>query len=200
MLKNIPGTVLEWNDALSQNAFAVLSPVLSVTKGLTLSQLKELTGLEGSTIQNWVKRGWVERPSGKRYGEQQIVRIILINMLRSSMQLEKIIALMRYINGEVDDRSDDIIPDRRLFSVICSVISQVDKKQTVDKEIIKEIIENELTDSSVRTRTQSKSLRVRYFVWCSAFSRRKSKKRQKQNFQSFLNKEDFYDHHNHTVC
>lgn len=146
MLNNIPGTVLEWNDALSQNAFAVLSPVLSVTKGLTLSQLKELTGLEGSTIQNWVKRGWVERPSGKRYGEQQIVRIILINMLRSSMQLEKIIALMRYINGEVDDRSDDIIPDRRLFSVICSVISQVDKKQTIDKAIIKKIIENELRD------------------------------------------------------
>lgn len=107
MLKNIPGTALEWNDALSKNAFAVLSPVLSVTKGLTLAQLKELTGLEGSTIQNWVKRGWVERPSGKRYGERQIVRIILINMLRSSMQLEKIIALMRYINGEVDDRSDE---------------------------------------------------------------------------------------------
>lgn len=146
MLKNIPGTVLEWNDALSKNAFAVLSPVLSVTKGLTLAQLKELTGLEGSTIQNWVKRGWVERPNGKRYGEQQIVRIILINMLRNSMQLEKIIALMGYINGDVDDRSDDIIPDRELFSVICSVISQVDKKQTADKDVIKEIIEKELKD------------------------------------------------------
>lgn len=146
MLKNIPGTVLEWNEGLSKNAFAVLSPVLSVTKGLTLSQLKELTGLEGTTIQNWVKRGWVESPTGKRYGEQQIVRIILINMLRNAMQLEKIIALMSYINGKVDDRSDDIIPDRELFSVMCSIISQVSNKNTTDKEEIKAIIESELRD------------------------------------------------------
>ena len=67
MMKNVPGTVLPWTDGLQKNAFAVLSPVLAVTKGLTLSQLKELTGLEGSTIQNWVKRGWVESPTGKRY-------------------------------------------------------------------------------------------------------------------------------------
>ncbi len=105
MLRTVPGTVLPWTDGLQQNAFAVLSPVLAVTKGLTLSQLRELTGLEGSTIQNWVKRGWVERPTGKRYGEQQIVRIVIINMLRNSMQLDKIIALMTYINGQVDDLS-----------------------------------------------------------------------------------------------
>lgn len=146
MLKYIPGTVLEWNEGLSKNAFLILSPVLSVTKGLTLSQLKELTGLEGTTIQNWVKRGWVESPTGKRYGEQQIVRIILINMLRNAVQLEKIIALMGYINGEVDDRSDDIIPDRELFSVMCSVISQVDKLQTTNRDKIKQIIEAELSD------------------------------------------------------
>lgn len=146
MLKNIPGTALPWNEGLSKDAFAVLLPVLSVTKGLTLSQLKELTGLEGTTIQNWVKRGWVESPKAKRYGEQQIVRIILINMLRNSMQLEKIIALMSYINGEVDDRNDDIIPDRELFSIMCSVISQVDKIQTTNKATIMRIIEEELTD------------------------------------------------------
>ncbi len=145
-LKNIPGTALEWTEGLSKNAFAVLSPVISVTKGLTLSQLKELTGLEGYTIQNWVKRGWVESPSGKRYAEQQIVRIILINMLRNAMQLEKIVALMGYINGKVDDRSDDIIPDRELFNLLCCVISQISEKNTTDKSQIMEIIELELRD------------------------------------------------------
>lgn len=146
MIKTIPGTALEWNEGLSKNAFAVLSPVLSVTKGLTLSQLKELTGLEGTTIQNWVKRGWVESPTGKRYGEHQIVRIILINMLRNSMQLEKIISLMTYINGKVEDTSDDIIPDRELFNLMCSIIYQVSKKNTADKNEIKKIIEEELKD------------------------------------------------------
>ena len=145
MLKTVPGTVLPWTDGLQQNAFAVLSPVLAVTKGLTLSQLRELTGLEGSTIQNWVKRGWVERPTGKRYGEQQIVRIVIINMLRNSMQLDKIIALMTYINGQVDDRSDDIIPDRELFSLLCAVIYDADAQQTTDREKLAEIIEQHLT-------------------------------------------------------
>lgn len=145
MLKNVPGTVLPWTDGLQQNAFAVLSPVLAVTKGLTLSQLKELTGLEGSTIQNWVKRGWVESPTGKRYGEQQIVRIVMINMLRNSMQLDRIIALMTYINGQVDDRSDDIIPDRELFSLLCAVIHEADEQQTTDREKLSGILERHLT-------------------------------------------------------
>lgn len=144
MLDVIPGTVLPWEDGLSKNAFAVLSPVLSVTKGLTLSQIRELTGLEGTTIQNWVKRGWIESPTGKRYGEQQIVRIILINMLRNSMQLDKIIQLMSYINGRVDDRSDDIIPDRELFNILCRIIFLADEAQTTNKDEIKRIIGIEL--------------------------------------------------------
>lgn len=146
MMKNVPGTVLPWTEGLQANAFAVLSPVLAVTKGLTLSQLRELTGLEGSTIQNWVKRGWVESPTGKRYGEQQIVRIVIINMLRNSMQLERIIALMAYINGHVDDRSDDIIPDRELFSLLCSVIYEADNRHSTDKAVIASIIEEQLAD------------------------------------------------------
>lgn len=146
MLQMVPGTVLPWTDGLHQNAFAVLSPVLAVTKGLTLSQLRELTGLEGSTIQNWVKRGWVESPSGKRYGEQQIVRIVIINMLRGAMQLDKIIALMAYINGHVDDRSDDIIPDRELFSLLCAVIYEADRMHSTDRQVISSIIEGRLSD------------------------------------------------------
>lgn len=146
MMKTVPGTALPWTEGLQKNAFAVLSPVLAVTKGLTLSQLRELTGLEGSTIQNWVKRGWVESPTGKRYGEQQIVRIVIINMLRNSMQLDRIIALMTYINGQVDDRSDDIIPDRELFSLLCSVIYEADSRHSTDKAVIASIIEAQLAD------------------------------------------------------
>ena len=188
MLKNIPGTVLEWNEGLSHNAFLVLSPVLSVTKGLTLSQLKELTGLESSTIQNWVKRGWVESPTGKRYGEQQIVRIILINMLRNSMQLEKIAALMNYINGKVDDRSDDIIPDRELFSVMCSVISEVDKLQTADREQIKEIIEKELSDYTGPNADSKEKLERAVLCMTLGFISSEIKKESDPEFNRLFNK------------
>lgn len=159
MLQNVPGTVLPWTEGLQQNAFAVLSPVLAVTKGLTLSQLRELTGLEGSTIQNWVKRGWVENPTGKRYGEAQIVRIVIINMLRNSMQLEKIIALMAYINGRVDDRSDDIIPDRELFSLLCSVIFEADRMHSTDREVIASIIDSRMANYRVPNAQAGEKLR-----------------------------------------
>ena len=108
MLEKIPGTVLSFNSSAAENSYSLISPLLTVTKGLTLAQVTALTGLEPSTIQNWVKRGWVKNPEGKRYGEEQVVRIILINMMRGSMQLEQIAFLMSYINGSVDDRADDI--------------------------------------------------------------------------------------------
>lgn len=187
MLKNIPGTVLEWNEGLSKNAFAVLSPVLSVTKGLTLSQLKELTGLEGTTIQNWVKRGWVASPSGKRYDEQQIVRIILINMLRNAMQLEKIIALMSYINGEVNDRSDDIIPDRELFNLMCSIISQVSEKNTTDKKQITEIIEAELQDYTGPNADSKQKLEGAVLCMALGFIASEIKKESEAEFSKLFN-------------
>ena len=74
------------------------------------------------------------------------MRIVIINMLRNSMQLERIIALMAYINGHVDDRSDDIIPDRELFSLLCSVIYEADNRQSTDKAVIASIIEEQLAD------------------------------------------------------
>ena len=127
MLELIPGTVLNFNSVAAENCYSVIAPLLTVTKGLTLAQVRELTGLEASTIQNWVKRGWVKNPEGKRYGEEQVMRIILINMMRGSMQLEQIAFLMSYINGSVEDRSDDILPDRELFNILCSKFIRVNR-------------------------------------------------------------------------
>lgn len=188
MLRTVPGTVLPWTDGLQQNAFAVLSPVLAVTKGLTLSQLRELTGLEGSTIQNWVKRGWVERPTGKRYGEQQIVRIVIINMLRNSMQLDKIIALMTYINGQVDDRSDDIIPDRELFSLLCAVIHEADEQQTTNREKLAEIIEQHLSQYHGPNADSKEKLERAVLCMVLGFVASELKNRQIQNTISWAYK------------
>ncbi|MEG1887085.1 MAG: DUF1836 domain-containing protein [Oscillospiraceae bacterium] len=140
----LPGTTLAGTEESYQNAFGTLEPVLSATKGLTLSQLHELTGLAGSTIQNWVKRGWVANPTTRRYGECQVVRVILINMLRNSLKLEKIISLMSYINGSVEDRGDDIIEDRELWNILCSVIFSARKAETTDCDSIRIIIGEKL--------------------------------------------------------
>ena len=122
MLTTIPGTMLPFEEGLEQNAFAVLTPLLSVTRGLTLSQISEVTGLQGSTIQNWVKRGWVANPKNRRYEERQVARVILINMLKPSLQLETIVSLMKYINGSVEDAADvsfDEEPAAAPADIIC---------------------------------------------------------------------------------
>ena len=127
-----------------QDLLKLVEPLIVMTGGLTLSQVAEVTGLQGTTIQNWVKRGWVENPTGKKYGEQQLVRIFLINMLRGTMQLDEIVALMSYINGKVDDRSDDIIPDKRLYTFLCTVNSGIAPGEYGNTEKIRTLVKKEL--------------------------------------------------------
>ena len=83
--------------------------------GIVLSQVAAVTGLEPYTIQNWVKRGFLAGPEHKRYSMNQLCRIININMLKSALPLEEICGLLTYINGSLDDDSDDLIDDSRLY-------------------------------------------------------------------------------------
>ena len=40
-----------------EKAFEPIRTAMKLTGGFTLSQLAEISGLEATTIQNWVKRG-----------------------------------------------------------------------------------------------------------------------------------------------
>ena len=83
--------------------------------GMIRSQLASVSGVEAHDIQNWVKRGFLSSPVNKRYSIQQFSRIVTINMLRTAMPMERICSLLRYVNGELDDESDDIIDDTVLY-------------------------------------------------------------------------------------
>lgn len=160
MLETIPGTVLKFNSAVADDCYSVIAPLLTVTKGLTLAQVRELTGLESSTIQNWVKRGWVKNPKEKRYGEEQLMRIVLINMMRGSMQLEQIAFLMSYINGSVEDRSDDILPDRELFNILCSIIYICEQNSISDTQYLDRVIDAQLEKAKISDAISQKKLRT----------------------------------------
>lgn len=110
----LPGTVLTLADPTPEKVDSVFS-ALFVSGGLVLSQVAQVTGLELHTIQNWVKRGFLSKPVGKKYSRRQLSRIILINMLRSVMPLDAICSLLGYINGQLDDESDDSIDDAQLY-------------------------------------------------------------------------------------
>ena len=132
MTGNLPGTTLPLPEGQQDALFTVLDPIFAVSPGgLLLSQVTELTGLGAATIQNWVKRGLVSNPVGKRYGELHVARILLINLLRPAMKLESIAALLRYVNGSVDDRTDDIIPETQLYSLLCSVLTRLEPQDSI---------------------------------------------------------------------
>ena len=144
MNRLIPGTTIKFTEQARESAFSMIAPVLEATGGLTLSQLSKLTGLEGTTIQNWIKRGWVSATKGKTYSEKQILRILLINMLRKAMKLDDIAKLMVYINGDVEDTSDDIIEEILLYDILCRIIFTAEDEGAFQSEHIKELVDREV--------------------------------------------------------
>ena len=144
MNRLIPGTTMKFSEQARESAFSLISPVLEATGGLTLSQLSKLTGLEGTTIQNWIKRGWVSATKGKKYSEKQILRILLINMLRKAMKLEDIANLMRYINGDVEDTSDDIVEEVLLYDMLCRIIFKAEDGYRFSPDAVRELISAEI--------------------------------------------------------
>ena len=110
----IPGTVLEveitQNDKLAERFEAMF-----LAGGMVLSQVASITGLEPYTIQNWVKRGFLPPPQKKKYTLEQLCRIITINMLKPALPMEEICGLLEYVNGSLQDESDDLIDDSQLY-------------------------------------------------------------------------------------
>lgn len=110
----IPGTVLPAGPAETAHIEELFSSMF-LGGGMVLSQVANVTGLEPHTIQNWVKRGFLAPPQKKRYTQRQLCRILIINMLRAALPLEQICGLLQYINGHLDDESDDLIDDSQLY-------------------------------------------------------------------------------------
>ncbi len=92
--------------------------------GIMLGQVAAVTGLEPYTIQNWVKRGFLTKPTAKKYTLRQLCRIININMLKASLPMEEICGLLSYVNGHLDDDRDDLIDDSQLYFLFIRLAAQ----------------------------------------------------------------------------
>ena len=123
MMWTIPGTVLQANRAEAAYIPQQLE-ALFFGGGIALSQVTSITGLEAYTVQNWVKRGFLPPPRGKRYDMEQLCRIITINMLRGALPLDRICSLLSYINGSLTDESDDIIDDTVLYFIFVKLAAR----------------------------------------------------------------------------
>lgn len=123
--KLIPGTILDRIEMGNVTGLEFLKKIFYISDGIMLSQIKEISGIGGTTLQNWTKRGWVENSTQKKYNIDQLAHILIINMLRESMNLDKIAFIISYVNGRVWDRSDDIINDSRLYDYICRILDRL---------------------------------------------------------------------------
>ena len=120
----LPGTVLQIPRQEAARIPEVLGSMF-LAGGIVLSQVSGITGLEPHTVQNWVKRGFLSPPEKKRYTLRQLCRIININMLKGVLPMERICALLGYINGQLDDESDDSIDDSQLYFMFVALASHV---------------------------------------------------------------------------
>ena len=142
----IPGTRLKKADMGNVTGLDFLSKVFYISEGIMLSQIREVSGIDGSTLQNWTKRGWVANAKLKKYNIDQVAHILIINMLRSCIQLDHIALLLHYINGSVEDRSDDIIRDSVLYDYICKILEKLMDQDVCSNASIKAVIREEIAN------------------------------------------------------
>ena len=120
--QTLPGTVIPRE---GQKDAGEILDALFLGGGLVLCQVTELIGIEGYMVQNWVRRGYLTPPQGKRYTKRQFCRILLINLLRDSLNIGEITDLISRINGHLDDESDDRIDDAQLYVYFVRLLDEV---------------------------------------------------------------------------
>ena len=123
MTTTLPGTTIEVSEMCKGTSRRLFDGIFAAG-GITLSQVSVVTDLEPYRIQNWVKRGFVPSPQRRQYTRNQFARIVIINMLCDSLQLDRICELLSYINGNLRDESDDVIDDSELYHRYTDMIAE----------------------------------------------------------------------------
>ena len=117
-----PGTTIEVS-LMVKGSSKVLFDGIFAAGGITLSQISAMTGLEPYMIQNWVKRGFVSSPQKRVYSKEQFARIVIINMLREAIQIDRICSLIETIADVIDDTSDHLKGDDDLYHFYVDMIA-----------------------------------------------------------------------------
>ena len=171
----IPGTVLERPRSEAANIEEQFSSMF-LAGGLVLSQVSGITGLEPYTIQNWVKRGFLAAPERKHYSLQQLCRIISINMLKGVLPMERVCKLLGYINGQLDDASDDLIDDARLYFLFVRLAARV-KEVDQDRDALLEKALSDYVEPVPGAKARVKEvLRVMLTAWLAARMRQEAER------------------------
>ena len=181
----LPGTVLEVSTAETEHLEEVFGSMF-LAGGMVLSQVANITGLEPYTIQNWVKRGYLTPPQKKRYTQRQLSRIMIINMLRSALPLERICGLLQYINGHPDDESDDLIDDTQLYLLFLRLASyhrQMHNPEGRDDHLQKILADYAEPEPGAKERVEN-VLRIMLTAWAASQLRQSAERMVAQLYEN----------------
>lgn len=177
----IPGTVLsatlEQTPHIEEQIRAMF-----LGGGMVLSQVAGVTGLEPYTIQNWVKRGFLTPPVQKKYNLTQLCRILNINMLKAALPMEDICGLLQYINGSLNDESDDLINDATLYFLFIRLATQhrlMNNPQGRDTAIAQALENYQEPIPGAKQRVE-KVLRIMLTAWAAGLLRQGAEKMVKE--------------------
>ena len=143
-LKTLPGTTTTYDKG--ERGFTKIGMLLEATGGLSLSQVCAVTGLEASTIQNWVKRGWVAHPKGKKYEDIHIARILIINALKECIKLEHISLLLEFVNGPSSSADRENIKESELFNYLCDALDLLGRADDLSRNGVEDVVDRVLVD------------------------------------------------------
>ncbi len=176
MSKTFPGTTIEVLN-MEKGSSRTLFEGIFAAGGITLSQVSVMTGLEPYQIQNWVKRGFVTSPVKRLYSKRQFARIVIINMLRESLQIEKICELVKIIGGDPDDDSDNLIFDDELYHCYVDMMAEHNIR-VLDEATVKEATVRAASGCEERIPNGTKQLvhilQVMVYAHTASILRRKS--------------------------
>lgn len=139
MQGTLPGTTIE--ASLRRDAAEDVLAHIFAGGGVVLSQIAVMTALEPHVIQNWVKRGYLSPPQHRQYTKRQFVRVAIINLLRQSLQLDRIVELLSYVNGKLADESDDRVDDVVLYNMLLNVLLSVGEGYPTEEAVHQAVTE-----------------------------------------------------------
>jgi len=124
----------------------------AVPDAALLNAVSAVSGVDATTVQNWVKRGYVSKLNGKKYSREQVAEIIILNNLKSSAELEtaaKILSEAKKVTGKKAEE---------LLCLLSSCIIRATRFNSTDRESLRGVINAVLRQEEISDRALSEFL------------------------------------------
>ena len=167
VIKRLPRYHRYLGDLLREGKGRISSAELSRIMGVTASQIYNMTGLEIHIVHNWVKRNFLTSPVKKLYSAEQFASIIIINMMRESVQIERISKMLDFTKTPGDKEGISTVSLYCLFVDTLCKLEGNSEPEAVKSEVQKAIA-GFLGEGSAKARALEIMLRAMVYAYSSA--------------------------------